>query len=182
MSDFTYVATWSGFVYVAFVIDAFARRIVDRGRRWSGGVLWSDIGSDGVLRKRTTKTGQEAVHDTNAYPLVAECLALVPAEKRVGPIIVSESTSLPYRYRDFYEKWRSIAAAVGVPAAIWNRESRAGGETEGTGAGVDLEPMSHHANHSQVATTPLYSRKTLAKTRGVAEVRLAARNKAKTDA
>ena len=28
MSDFTYVSTWSGFVYVAFVIDAFARRIV----------------------------------------------------------------------------------------------------------------------------------------------------------
>ena len=28
VSDFTYVATWQGFVYVAFVIDAFARRIV----------------------------------------------------------------------------------------------------------------------------------------------------------
>ncbi len=28
LSDFTYVATWSGFVYVAFVIDAFARRVV----------------------------------------------------------------------------------------------------------------------------------------------------------
>jgi transposase InsO family protein len=28
LSDFTYVATWAGFVYVAFVIDAFARRIV----------------------------------------------------------------------------------------------------------------------------------------------------------
>jgi transposase InsO family protein len=28
LSDFSYVATWSGFVYVAFVIDAFARRIV----------------------------------------------------------------------------------------------------------------------------------------------------------
>ena len=28
LSDFTYVATWQGFVYVAFVIDAFARRIV----------------------------------------------------------------------------------------------------------------------------------------------------------
>ena len=26
--DFTYVATWSGFVYVAFVVDAYARRIV----------------------------------------------------------------------------------------------------------------------------------------------------------
>lgn len=28
VSDFTYVATWRGFVYVAFVIDAFARKIV----------------------------------------------------------------------------------------------------------------------------------------------------------
>ena len=28
VSDFTYVATWVGFVYGAFVIDAFARRIV----------------------------------------------------------------------------------------------------------------------------------------------------------
>jgi putative transposase len=28
VSDFTHVATWAGFVYVAFVIDAFAKRIV----------------------------------------------------------------------------------------------------------------------------------------------------------
>lgn len=28
VADFTYVATWQGFVYVAFVIDVFARRIV----------------------------------------------------------------------------------------------------------------------------------------------------------
>jgi len=28
LSDFTYVSTWAGFVYVGFVIDAFARRIV----------------------------------------------------------------------------------------------------------------------------------------------------------
>ncbi|WP_157599449.1 IS3 family transposase, partial [Skermanella aerolata] len=34
LADFTYVATWQGFVYVAFVIDAFARRIV--GWRVSG--------------------------------------------------------------------------------------------------------------------------------------------------
>ena len=28
LSDFTYTATWTAFVYVAFVIDAYARRIV----------------------------------------------------------------------------------------------------------------------------------------------------------
>ena len=28
VADFTYVSTWQGFVYVAFVVDVFARRIV----------------------------------------------------------------------------------------------------------------------------------------------------------
>ena len=42
VADFTYVPTWMGFVYVAFVIDAYSRRIVgwraarvDDHRRWS---------------------------------------------------------------------------------------------------------------------------------------------------
>lgn len=29
VADFTYVATWSGFVYTAFIIDVFANRIYD---------------------------------------------------------------------------------------------------------------------------------------------------------
>ncbi len=36
VSDFTYVATWAGFVYVGFVINTYARRIV--GWRASRGV------------------------------------------------------------------------------------------------------------------------------------------------
>ena len=28
VSDFTFVSTWQGFAYVAFIIDVFARRIV----------------------------------------------------------------------------------------------------------------------------------------------------------
>src|SRR5678816_3021220 len=42
VSDFTYVATWRGFVYAAVVIDVFARRIV--GRRVS-----SSLATDLVL-------------------------------------------------------------------------------------------------------------------------------------
>jgi putative transposase len=42
VSDFTYVATWQGFVYVAFVIDVFARRIV-------GWRVSSSLGTDFVL-------------------------------------------------------------------------------------------------------------------------------------
>ena len=45
VADLTYVATWRGFVYVAFVIDAFARRIV--GWRVSSS-LCTDIALDAL--------------------------------------------------------------------------------------------------------------------------------------
>lgn len=43
VADLTYVATWRGFVSVAFVIDVFARMIV--GWRVSGS-LWTDLALD----------------------------------------------------------------------------------------------------------------------------------------
>ena len=51
VADLTYVATWRGFVYVAFVIDAFARRIV--GWRVSNS-LRTDIALDAL---------EQALHD-----------------------------------------------------------------------------------------------------------------------
>jgi transposase InsO family protein len=45
MADLTYVVTWRGFVYVAFVIDVFARRIV--GWRVSSS-LRSDLALDAL--------------------------------------------------------------------------------------------------------------------------------------
>ncbi len=53
LADFTYVATWQGFVYAAFVIDAFARRIVGwaslvRRRRPSCSTRWSGRCAIGV--------------------------------------------------------------------------------------------------------------------------------------
>ena len=47
VSDFTYVATWAGFVYVAFVIDAYRpahrrlARVADGARRASCSMRWS---------------------------------------------------------------------------------------------------------------------------------------------
>ena len=45
-SDFTYVSTWAGFVYVAFVIDAFANhtvgwRVSGSARPTSCSMLWN---------------------------------------------------------------------------------------------------------------------------------------------
>jgi transposase InsO family protein len=78
VSDFTYVPTWTGFVYVAFVIDAYARRIVGwrvsrsahagfvldaleqalADRRPVGGVHHSDRGGQYVSIKYTERLAE----------------------------------------------------------------------------------------------------------------------------
>ena len=59
MSNFTYVATWSGFVYVAFVIDVFARRIV--GWRVSR-IAWPDFALEQALHQQPPSAGSGLVH------------------------------------------------------------------------------------------------------------------------
>jgi transposase InsO family protein len=65
VADLTYVATWRGLVYVAFVIDAFARRIV--GWRVSSS-LRSDIALDALeqaLYDRDINDGEELIHHSD---------------------------------------------------------------------------------------------------------------------
>jgi putative transposase len=65
VSDFTYVATWRGFVYVAFVIDVFSRRIV--GWRVSSS-LRSDLALDALeqaICERQPATTSELVHHSD---------------------------------------------------------------------------------------------------------------------
>ena len=65
VADFTYVATWRGFVYVAFVIDVFARRIV--GWRVSAS-LATDFVLDALEQAIYDRRGagvQELVHHSD---------------------------------------------------------------------------------------------------------------------
>ena len=65
VADLTYVATWGGFVYVAFVIDAFARRIV--GWRVSSS-LHCDIALDALeqaLYDRGVTQDSELIHHSD---------------------------------------------------------------------------------------------------------------------
>ena len=69
VSDLTYVATWRGFVYVALVIDAFARRIV--GWRVSSS-LRSDLALDALeqaISERQEDSEERLIHRT----ATAEC-------------------------------------------------------------------------------------------------------------
>lgn len=151
--------------------------ILDRGKRWRDGLLWSHLDASGVLTKPTSKVeGVTAEHDTMQYPFLREIIDQVPIEKRFGPMIKSEATGLPYRQRYFSDVWRECADAAGVPKSVWNRDSRAGGITEGGDAGADIELLRHHANHQNIATTQRYNRKTLEKTQKVAQIRVAHRS------
>lgn len=147
------------------------------GRRWTAGLLWQDLLPDYVLRKSTSKTGQLAAIDFREYPLALAELARVPPERRVGPVIVEPRTSEPFKPGRYSRRWREIATAAGIPRDVWNRDSRAGGVTEGSDAGAGLEHLRHHASHASAATTARYSRKTLDKTRAVARLRVAHRRK-----
>ena len=65
VSDLTYVATWRGFVYVAFVIDVFSRRIV--GWRVSTS-LRSELALDALeqaIGERGRETDQRLVHHSD---------------------------------------------------------------------------------------------------------------------
>jgi transposase InsO family protein len=65
VSDLTYVATWQGFVYVAFIIDVYARRIV--GWRASNS-LRTDLALDALeqaLYERGVSDGRGLVHHSD---------------------------------------------------------------------------------------------------------------------
>jgi transposase InsO family protein len=55
VADLTYIATWRGFVYVAFVIDVFSRRIV--GWRASSSLRSSRCTRAGALRSTDRRVG-----------------------------------------------------------------------------------------------------------------------------
>ena len=91
VADLTYVATWRGFVYVAFVIDAFARRIV--GWRVSNS-LRSDLALDALeqaLYERSVNDKNGLIHHSDGgvqYLSIryAERLAAAGIESSVGSV------------------------------------------------------------------------------------------------
>ena len=144
------------------------------GSRWANGLLWQHF-RDYVLSKKTTKTGQEAGIDFKLYPLALAELRRVPPDKRVGPVIIDRLTEQPFKSSTYRRRWRAVARAAGIPNYVMNRDSRAGGVTEGSDAGADLEHLRVHASHADGRTTQRYNRRTLTKTRAVARLRVAHR-------
>ncbi|AWB24246.1 IS3 family transposase [Methylobacterium currus] len=81
VSDFTYVATWSGFVYMAFVIDVFARRIVGWRASRSAHASFVLDALEQALHERRPVQGSGLVHHSDRG---SQYLALRYTERLAG--------------------------------------------------------------------------------------------------
>ena len=123
LSDFTYVATWQGFVYVAFVIDAFARRIVGwRASRTAHAGFVLDALEQALHDRRPVHSGGLVHHSDRGVQYVSikytERLAEAGVEPSVGSVGDSYDNALAETINGLYKAevihrrgpWRSFEA------------------------------------------------------------------------
>jgi len=123
VSDFTYVATWAGFVYVAFVIDTYARRIVGwRVSRSAHAGFVLDALEQAIADRKPVSDGGLVHHSDRGVQYVSikytERLAeagLVPSVGSVGDSYdnaLAETINGLYKAEVIHRKgpWRSFEA------------------------------------------------------------------------
>ena len=123
LSDFTYVSTWSGFVYVAFVIDAYARRIVGwRVSRTAHANFVLDALEQALHERRPTHRAGLVHHPDRGAQYVSirytERLAEAGIEPSVGSVGDSYDNALAETINGLYKAevihrrgpWRSFEA------------------------------------------------------------------------
>jgi hypothetical protein len=165
--------------------------------KWLRGIRWEEIDDNLTLTHVTSKRLKEISVDLKMAPMVIEELhrrfpgfleivrdgeaeRLVVHRDRLpasGPIIVSESTDLPWMAPEFRRVWRELADKAGVPKNVRNMDSRAGAITEATDAGADIEHVRHAATHSDIKQTQKYSRGQNDKVVNVQQKRVAHRSR-----
>lgn len=153
-----------------------AAGVVVNGKRWTGGLTWADLTAE-KLAMRTSKTGQEGVWNPAEYPLLVKVMGAYADDERMGPAVMDERTGCPYAPQGYSRRWRPIADAAGVPADVWNMDSRAGAITEADEAGADPEDTRKFATHANRKTTQRYVRDTSQATSRVAKLRVAFRGR-----
>jgi putative transposase len=131
VSDFTYVSTWQGFVYVAFVIDTFARYIVGwRASRTAQTGFVLDALEQALWRRKPARGSGLVHHSDRGSQYVAisytERLAAAGIEPSVGSVGDSYDNALAETINGLYkaelihrrEPWRSFEA-VELATLAW---------------------------------------------------------------
>lgn len=103
-------------------------------QKWLRGLRWEELDANMILTHVTSARQKIISVDLNTVPMVIRELGYSDRSKlpASGPIIISESTGLPYHADDYRRKWREIANLAGVPPTVRNMDSMRsdGGEEE----------------------------------------------------
>lgn len=155
--------------------------------KWISGLRWSSVNENLIVKHVTSKRQKMLEIDLRLAPMVISELKLLGYDgaraslPSTGPIIICDTTGLPFTQAEFCRKWRKVATQAGVPKAVRNMDTRAGAISEATDAGAELEHVRHAATHSDIAMTQRYSRGSEDKIAQVQRMRIEGRNKPKKD-
>jgi len=148
-----------------------------RDTRWAHGLTWADVDENWILRKTHIKTGFPVEHDLRLHPVLMEEIGLVPVDKRVGPMIICETTGEPYKNRSFTQRWRLVANEAALPKSLQSMDARAGAITEAYNLGATETDVMKSAGHKNRQTSARYNRGTIEQTSRVARMRMEKRTK-----
>lgn len=90
------------------------------GLKWIGGIRWSDIDENMIFRPTITSNGksQSTARDLKRYYSILEEINRIPVWQRNGPMIICETTGLPWKATEFRRKWRLVADKAGLPMSV----------------------------------------------------------------
>jgi hypothetical protein len=147
------------------------------GSKWLMGARWEEIDENFIWRHRLSKSvpregimdpeiGKTEPYELLEFPLVRNELERIAPLHRsnfpaAGPVVVSESTGLPWSASRFRDRWREIARKASIPDNVQNRDSRAGAATESDLAGAPRDKVKRMLGHSKEETTAGYQRESM---------------------
>lgn len=148
-----------------------ATPIVCPDATWVGYFVWENL-PGWRWRTRTSKSKYRAAaeFDLTRYALLLPLLERVPFAERTGAVVKGEG-GWPVQERSYRKWYREIARAAGIPDAVWNMDSRAGGATEADAAGAPIELIREGLTQTNTNTTVRYIRRRGSKMDALADVR-----------
>jgi hypothetical protein len=95
-------------------------------KKWLRGLQWSDIDANMRLRHRVGSARRPIEADLRTAPMVLEEMELYVKDwtrPTSGPVIICDTTGLPWLTAEFRRKWRLVAKKAGVPDNVNNGDS-----------------------------------------------------------
>jgi hypothetical protein len=112
--------------------------VIRGDQKWLRGLRWSNINRDLILRHSVGSGGRKIEVDLKTAPMVLEELKdcsdvfrSIIKNRNSLPLVICDTTGMPWSSAEFRRKWRLVAKKAGVPDNVTNRDSFPAGMIRG---------------------------------------------------